>query len=295
MGSRKAVALTATLAGAILSALTLLFTPISYLRSLIRNKDARTYTGIGLFFLSTACLVFLTLKHPVQDGLGEALRSSNVNIVIDEEGDELIKSLPLTVHSFGILIVIGCITWTAFNRQNSITNTTMISPTRALQSIEKHGLMEKFPYFGEMNWRDAQAATGLTNEEMLKLSERFGHPEECVPSSGIIYIIGLSPLLAGAYLAPTITGQPPSIYWMDHAGGYLADAASYVLSLFIQRDLNLRHTTWSIPVLLAYYGILGGITFRYAKAGYNALLLSHIEQRDQAAKRKTAVSENSVG
>ncbi len=283
MSSKKVTALTASLAGIVTCSLALIFRPISYFTSKIKNENTRTNVCIGLLFMFTGCLFFFTVFEFSKHELGQALKSTNVNIAINDEGEDFIQSLPLLTFSFGLMALIGSLSWTAFCRPNSLFAVPLISPTKALNTIDKYDLMKGFRSAHKMTWRDVQLLKDLTNGQMLELAKPFRHPDECLVDTSIIYILCLTPLLALAYLAPVIAGQNPSIYWMDHLGGYLADAASKVIELIAGKHYNLRNTIWSLPVMLSYYGILGTILFRYASVAYNTLLIFQIEERHQCA------------
>jgi hypothetical protein len=121
---------------------------------------------------------------------------------------------------------------------------------------------------------------------MLALAEPYHHPAQCAPTTAIIYLIGLGPALAGAYFMPVIVGNAPSVYWMDHLGGCFADFTSFLIGLVSGQKHNLRGTIWSLPVLLIYCGIFITPMFRYAYLGYNALLMSLIEERYILARER---------
>lgn len=286
MESRKIAALTATLAGITICGISLIFSPVVLVTLIIKNKNARMWAGIALLIISTICLMVLVVGHSMHDGLGQALKSTNVDMGINEDGEEFIRSLPLMIFEAGLTVFAGSIAWIGFFGNTDIFSPTLVSPRKALLTIDKFNLMKDYDSCRALHLRDVQSLTNYTDREMLALAEPFQHPDQCAPSTAVIYIIGLGPALVGAYFMPIIIGNPPSLYWMDHLGGYFADAASFMVKLVSRQHYNLRSTIWSLPVLFFYCSLLVTPMFRYAHLGYNALLTSLIEERHLAAKQR---------
>ena len=288
MASRKAAAIVASVTGLTLGLIAVVFYPFTFAISKIKNETARDWTCTALFIFSVISLVVFATVGLLMNGQLEAvLRSVN-----DDGKGEGIPSLPFYAFSVGLMILVWCLAGIVFRSQNSFFNAPLISPAKALNIIDKYDLLKGFgSFYQELNWADVQKLAGYTDEEMSELSLPFKNPSETVPPTAIIGVVHLVPALAGAYLMPLIAGKTPSVFWMDHLGGYLADAASYLIYLVNQNHVNLRNPAWSLPIFFAYlYGISSFWT--YSKVGYNVVLVSQIEERHLSAKLSARRGQN---
>jgi len=291
MASRKAAAIVASISGLTLGLISFVSYPVTFAISKIKNETAREWTCVALFALSVISLMVLSIYGLLMNGeLGAALRSVN-----DDGKGEGIPSLPFYAFVLGLMILIWCLARIVFFSRNSVFNAPLISPARALNIIDKYDLLKGFgSFYLELNWADVQKLAGYTDGEMSELSSPFRNPSEVVPPSEIIGVVHLVPALAGAYLMPLIVGKAPSVFWMDHLGACLADAASHLIYLVNQNHVNLRNPAWSLPILFAYfYGISSFWT--YSKVGYNVVLVSQIEERHLSAKLSTKSGQNGSG
>lgn len=263
--------------------------PLRIIVSAIKPKGLRFF----IQFLMIACIVvgLMALVIPLtHDGMSEAFKSTNINWATGEDGEKFIQSIGLiSFQTIGIALLTS-IAAIAVCTGGSAYNFPLISKAGAQGIIERYGLMNRSSDRDELDVgaiHSLRETLGLTR---LKTTHNY---EELIstPSSAIWYFFGLLPCVTGSYLLPIFWGGQPSFFWIDNAGGILADAASWVITLG-KGDINLRGWPWAVPIACFYYGLTIPACFKYSKLTYNILLISHLEEQDVLLSRPTSDSDS---
>ena len=277
MKSKHLGAFLTSTASLVISLILVISIPLRYILSFIKPIGWRT--ALELVMVIAILFGLLLLIIPLtNDGLSDAFRSTNIQWAKGEDGDKFIQSIGLIAFETRGLVLMGSIAVIAVCTGGSPLNFPVVSPARAEGIIERYELMDKFDEYVELNYGGVH---GIRERLHLRRLTTSTNREELAstPSSGIWYFLGLTPCVAGSYLLPILWGEPPSFYWIDNAGGLIADAASYIITLG-KGGINLRGWPWAVPVAGIYYGITTPICFKYSKLAYNILLISHLEEQD---------------
>jgi len=251
--------------------------PLRIIVSAIKSSGVRTVIQLamiaGILFGLTVLISPLT-----RDGMSEAFKSTNINWATGEDGEEFIQSVGLLSFQTLSLVLLASIGVIAVSTGGSVYNFPLISPARAQGIIEKYSLMDRSSYSDELNVEAVHSIRDKLGLTRLKTTyDNEGLPT--TPSSAIWYLFGLLPCVIGSYLLPVFWGSQPSFFWIDNAGGILADAASWVIT-FGKGGVNLRGWPWAVPIACIYYGFSMSVCFKYSKFIFNILLISHLEDQD---------------
>ncbi len=284
MKAKSIGAFLTTTASLVVSVILVASIPLRFISNLTKPNGWRIALQVAMFIFIFGALV-ISIAPLTHDGLSDAFRSTNIRWAVGEDGDPFIQSVGLM--SFNILasILAGSIaviaTWTG----GSILNFPLISPARAEGIIERYELMDKLSSYAALNAWDVN---NIREKQCLpRLKTSGGHNDlESTPSPGIWYFFGLTPCVIGSYFLPVIWGESPNLYWIDNAGGFFADAASYIITLG-KGGINLRCWIWAVPIACLYYGIVVSTCFKYSKLTFNILLISHLEEQDVLLSRQT--------
>lgn len=277
MKSKSLSAFLTSTASLLVSFILVVSVPLRFVLSLIKPIGWRTALElvmvIAIFFGLLLLIVPLT-----NDGLSDAFRSDNIHWAVGEDGEKFIQSVGLIAFEILGLVLLGSIAVIAVCTGGSPFNFPVISQARAEGIIERYGLMDKFDEYAELNYIGVHQIRERLHLRRLTTSTDRDELTS-TPSSGIWYLLGLAPCVAGSYLLPILWGGSPNFYWIDNAGGVIADSAGYIITLG-KGGINLREWPWALPVAGIYYGITMPTCLKYSKLAYNILLISHLEEQD---------------
>jgi hypothetical protein len=227
----------------------------------------------GILFGLTILVAPLT-----RDGISEAFKSTNINWATGEDGEQFIQSVGLISFQTLSLVLLGSIAVIAVCTGGSAYNLPLISQARAQGIIERYRLMDRSSDYDEL----CVGTVHILREKigLKRLQTSYSYDElTTTPSSGIWYLFGLLPCVIGSYILPVFWASQPSFFWIDNAGGILADAVSWVITLG-KGGLNLRGWPWAVPIAGMYYGLTIPTCFKFSKLTFNILLISHLEEQD---------------